>query len=34
MDDREYWTEKLRQAEAELEAARTRTEVNAAAKKL
>jgi hypothetical protein len=30
--DRAYWTKKLR--EAELEAARTRTEVNAAAKKL
>jgi hypothetical protein len=32
--DRAYWTKMLREAEAELEAARTRTEVNAAAKKL
>jgi hypothetical protein len=32
--DRAYWTKMLREAEDELEAARTRTEVNAAAKKL
>jgi F0F1-type ATP synthase epsilon subunit len=32
--DREYWTKALRQAETELEAARSRTEVTAAAKKL
>jgi hypothetical protein len=32
--DRACWTKKLREAEAELEAARTRTAVNAAAKKL
>ena len=31
MDDLTYWTEKLRQAEQELDAARTRTEVNEAA---
>jgi hypothetical protein len=34
MDDLTYWTEKLRQAEQELDAARTRTEVNEAAKRL
>jgi hypothetical protein len=34
MDDRAYWTMKLREAEAELKAARTRSAVNAAAKKL
>jgi hypothetical protein len=33
-DDLTYWTEKLRQAEQELDAARTRTAVNEAAKKL
>jgi hypothetical protein len=33
MDDLNYWTDKLREAEQELDAARTRTEVNAAAKK-
>jgi hypothetical protein len=32
--DREYWRTALREAEAELDAARTRTEVDAAAKKL
>jgi hypothetical protein len=32
--DRDYWTEKLRDAEAELEAATTLTAVKAAAKKL
>jgi hypothetical protein len=32
--DREYWTKALREAEQELEAATTRTAVNAAAKKL
>ena len=32
--DREYWTKQLREAEAELEAATKRTEVDAAAKKL
>ena len=32
--DRSYWQRKLQEAEAELDAARTRTEVNAAAKKL
>jgi hypothetical protein len=32
--DRAYWTKKLRDAEAELEAATTRTTVNAAARKL
>jgi hypothetical protein len=30
----DYWTKKLRDAQAELDTARTRTEVNAAAKKL
>jgi hypothetical protein len=30
MDDLTYWTEKLRQAEQELRAARKRTEVNEA----
>jgi hypothetical protein len=33
MDDLTYWTEQLRQAEAELEAARRRTEVDEAARK-
>jgi hypothetical protein len=32
MGDREYWTKELREAEAELAAARGRTELNAAAK--
>ena len=32
--DREYWRTALREAEAELDAARTRTQVNEAAKKL
>lgn len=32
--DREYWLRKLREAKAELEAARKRSEVNAAAAKL
>jgi hypothetical protein len=32
--DREYWAERLREAEAELDAAKTLTAVNAAAKKL
>jgi hypothetical protein len=34
MDDREYWTRQLREAEAELEAATRRSDVNAAAAKL
>jgi hypothetical protein len=34
MDDREYWTRELREVEAELAAAKRRTELNAAAKKL
>jgi hypothetical protein len=34
MDDREYWTKQLREAEAELEAATRRSDVNAAASKL
>jgi hypothetical protein len=34
MDDRDYWTKQLREAEAELEAATRRSDVNAAAKKL
>jgi hypothetical protein len=33
MDHLTYWTEKLRQAERELDAARTRTAVNDAAKR-
>jgi hypothetical protein len=33
MDDLTYWTEKLRQAEQELDAARTRTAVGEAASK-
>ena len=33
MDDLTYWTEKLRQAERELDAAITRTAVNDAAKR-
>jgi hypothetical protein len=32
--DREYWQKVLHEAEQELDAARTRAEVNAAAKKL
>jgi hypothetical protein len=32
--NRAYWTKMLREAEAELEAAKTRTEVDAAAKRL
>ena len=32
--DRNYWTKKLRDSEAELEAARKRSDVNAAAQKL
>jgi hypothetical protein len=34
MSDLEFWTKKLREAEAELEAATTRSAVNAAAKRL
>ena len=34
MDDLTYWTEKLRQAEQELEAAKKRSDVDAAARKL
>jgi hypothetical protein len=34
MDDREYWTKQLREAERELEAATRRSDVDAAAKKL
>jgi hypothetical protein len=34
MDAREYWTRQLREAQAELVAARRRTELNAAAKRL
>jgi hypothetical protein len=34
MSDREYWTKRLKEAEAELEAATRRSDVNAAAKKL
>jgi hypothetical protein len=34
MDDREYWTKQLREAEAELEVATRRSDVNAAAKRL
>jgi hypothetical protein len=34
MDDRAYWTKQLREAEAELAAAKRRYELNAAAKKL
>ena len=33
MDDLTYWTEKLRQAEQELDAARTRTQLGEAARK-
>jgi hypothetical protein len=32
--DREYWTKELREAEAQLAAAKRRTELNAAAKRL
>jgi hypothetical protein len=32
--DRSYWQQKLQEAEAELDAARTRTQVNETAKKL
>jgi hypothetical protein len=34
MDDLAYWITKLRDAEAELESARTRTAINAAAKRV
>jgi hypothetical protein len=34
MTDREYWTKKLQEAERELDAATTRTAVNAAAKRV
>jgi hypothetical protein len=34
MDDLTYWTQKLRQAEAELDAAAKRSDVDAAARKL
>jgi hypothetical protein len=34
MDDRDYWQKQLRQAEQEFAAARRRTELNAAAKRL
>jgi hypothetical protein len=34
MDAREFWTRKLREAEAELDEAKTRTALDAAAKKL
>jgi hypothetical protein len=34
MDDRQYWQKQLREAEAELDAARTRSALDAAAKKL
>jgi hypothetical protein len=34
MDDREYWTRQLREAERALEAATRRSDVNAAAKRL
>jgi polyhydroxyalkanoate synthesis regulator phasin len=34
MDDREYWTRQLREAERELDAATRRSDVNAAAKRL
>jgi hypothetical protein len=34
MDDREYWTRQLREAEDELDAATRRSNVNAAAAKL
>jgi hypothetical protein len=34
MDEVQFWTRKLREAEAELDAARTRTALDAAAKKL
>jgi hypothetical protein len=34
MDAKEYWTRQLREAEAELDAARTRAAVNDAASKL
>jgi hypothetical protein len=34
MDDRAYWTEQLREIEAELDTAKTRTALNAAARKL
>jgi hypothetical protein len=34
MDAREYWTRQLREAEAELEAATRRSDVNAAAARL
>jgi hypothetical protein len=34
MDDLEYWTKQLREAERELDAATRRSDVNAAAKRL
>jgi hypothetical protein len=34
MDDRAYWTKRLEEAERELEAAKGRTALNAASKKL
>jgi hypothetical protein len=34
MSDRDYWTKMLKTAESELDAARTRTALSAAAKKL
>jgi hypothetical protein len=34
MDEVQFWTRKLREAEAELDAAKTRTALDAAAKKL
>jgi hypothetical protein len=34
MSDRDYWTNKLREAERELDAANRRSDVNAAAKRL
>jgi hypothetical protein len=34
MDDRTYWTAQLREAEAELDAATRRADINAAAKKV
>jgi hypothetical protein len=33
-NDRDYWQKQLREAEAELDAAKTRTALNAAAKRL
>jgi hypothetical protein len=34
MDDREYWTRELREAEAALDAATRRSDINVAAKRL